>query len=531
MFSVTSWTASASTLLLLLSPLLARPASALAAAESDFAIQAKQTDLVTAAAENDYSCSRTKPCELGCCKLDDTGTGVCGAGPDFCGADVCYSQCSWKSECDPGWGIQWSNASSCPLEVCCSDFGFCGTTADFCNGRVVSKPECSGRSSDARTIGYYEGWNAQRPCGTMPPKDIPLGYYTHIFYSFALIDPKSFHVAPMDAETASHYDEVTALKAKQSGLEVWIAIGGWAMNDPGPFRTAFSDMAASEANQDAFFDSLVTFLLQHNFDGVDLDWEYPVAEDRGGVEADFKNFSNMLRRLRAHLNRSGKRFGVSLTLPASYWYLRGFDIVNLEPHIDFFNVMTYDIHGTWDSTVRSMGPYAFAHTNLTEIDLGLELLWRNNINPERVNMGLGFYGRSFTMKDPSCMAAGCEFTEGARGGECTGTPGVLSAAEIVKILKRDDARMTLDEAAAVQIVTWDSDQWVSWDDQTTLKMKQDFANRRCLGGTMVWAIDLDDGTLIGELGANLNRPKAQVYNSTYMMADTATYTSGEEAEL
>ncbi len=28
---------------------------------------------------------------------------------------------------------------------------------------------------------------------------------------------------------------------------------------------------------------------------------------------------------------------------------------------------------------------------------------------------------------------------------------------------------------------------------------------------MVWAIDLDDGTLIGALGSNLNRPKATVY--------------------
>ncbi|KAF9876847.1 hypothetical protein CkaCkLH20_05693 [Colletotrichum karsti] len=513
-------------LLLLLLPLLAR----LTTAESDFSIQAKQTDLVSVAADEDYSCSRTKPCDLGCCKLDSTGAGVCGAGPDFCGADVCHSQCSWKSECDPGWGAAWSNASSCPLEVCCSDFGFCGTTEDFCNGRVVSKPECAagGRSSDARTIGYYEGWNGQRPCGTMPPEDIPLGYYTHIFYSFALVDPDTFHVAPMDAETASHYDEVTGLKARQDDLEVWIAIGGWAMNDPGPYRFAFSDMASSEANQDAFFDSLVTFMMLHDFDGVDIDWEYPVAEDRGGIEADFDNFVNMMRRLRVHLNASGKRFGVSLTLPASYWYLRGFDVVGLEPHVDFFNVMTYDIHGTWDSTVRSLGPYAFAHTNLTEIDQGLELLWRNNINPERVNMGLGFYGRSFTMKDPSCMAAGCEFTDGARGGECTGTPGVLSAAEIVKILERDDAKMTLDEAAAVQIVTWDSDQWVSWDDRTTLKMKQDFANRRCLGGTMVWAIDLDDGTLIGELGGNLNRPKSTVTNGTYDTADLATYTTGEE---
>lgn len=112
----------------------------------------------------------------------------------------------------------------------------------------------------------------------------------------------------------------------------------------------------------------------------------------------------------------------------------------------------------------------------------MELLWRNNVNPERVVMGLGFYGRSFTMKDPACLAAGCEFSDGARGGECTGTPGVLSAHEIVKIMKDQDATVTFDEAAAVKIVTWDNDQWVSWDDAETLKLKMDYANLRCLGG-------------------------------------------------
>jgi GH18 family chitinase len=58
-------------------------------------------------------------------------------------------------------------------------------------------------------------------------------------------------------------------------------------------------------------------------------------------------------------------------------------------------IMCY-LDGVWDSTVKSIGPYAFAHTNLTEIQLGLELLWRNNINPARVVMGLGFYGRSIS---------------------------------------------------------------------------------------------------------------------------------------
>lgn len=85
------------------------------------------------------------------------------------------------------------------------------------------------------------------------------------------------------------------------------------------------------------------------------------------------------------------------------------------------------------------------------------------------------------MKDPSCLRAGCPFSDGAQGGECTGTPGVLSAAEIQKIIK-DGATVTFDEAAAVQIVTWNRNQWVSWDDQKTLKLKVDYANKRCLGG-------------------------------------------------
>lgn len=85
------------------------------------------------------------------------------------------------------------------------------------------------------------------------------------------------------------------------------------------------------------------------------------------------------------------------------------------------------------------------------------------------------------MKNPSCMSAGCEFSDGAKGGECTGTPGVLSVAEINSIVKKG-GKVTYDQAAAVKIVTWDTNQWVSWDDAETLKIKQDYANRRCLGG-------------------------------------------------
>ncbi|OJJ00682.1 hypothetical protein ASPVEDRAFT_129047 [Aspergillus versicolor CBS 583.65] len=462
-----------------------------------------------AKADGSYACSKSAPCEIGCCgPLDQkTGKGTCGFGPDFCGKG-CSSSCDRKSECDAGWGEQWSSTSACPLNVCCSKFGFCGTTPEFCGGNKVVSPECDGTSAHKRTIGYYEGWNVEgRLCDKMTPENIPLGIYTHINFAFALINPDTFRIAPMDDKTASRYRSVVALKRRQPALKVWIAIGGWAMNDPGPTQTTFSDLAASEENQHAFFESLVSFVLNNGFDGVDLDWEYPVADDRGGKPKDFENFVTFIKRLRERLNHAPRHIGLSITLPASYWYLRGFDIVHLEPHVDFLNIMTYDIHGVWDGPIEALGQYALAHTNLTEINLALELLWRNHINPERINLGLGFYGRSFTLASPDCVQAGCEWSEGGRPGKCTNTSGILSATEVSRILKEGKGMSFEDKEAAVQIVVFDKDQWVAYDDEKTLKTKLEFANKRCLGGTMVWAVDLDDGGLIGALGQAMGKEK------------------------
>lgn len=103
---------------------------------------------------------------------DEEGKGICGMGPKFCG-DGCTSDCGRKSDCDAGWGMQWSKAGPCPLNVCCSEFGFCGTTQDFCRGKTVTSPSCSASAGSAnkRIIGYYEGWNYQRSCDSklLPP--------------------------------------------------------------------------------------------------------------------------------------------------------------------------------------------------------------------------------------------------------------------------------------------------------------------------------------------------------------------------
>ncbi|KAL9608377.1 MAG: hypothetical protein Q9167_006791 [Letrouitia subvulpina] len=303
------------------------------------------------------------------------------------------------------------------------------------------------------------------------------------------------------------YTRITALKDINPGLQTWISIGGWSMNDPDqPTHSTFSDLAGSTSAQSQFFSSLLSLMSTYGFDGVDIDWEYPVAPERSGKPEDYQNYVSFLSNLRAALGSSGHQYGLSITIPSSYWYLRNFDIVSIAQQIDWFNLMTYDLHGTWDSTDKYIGAVVNAHTNLTEIDQTLDLLWRNNIDPDKVVLGLGFYGRSFTLSDPSCTHAGCPFKSGGNPGECSASSGTLTFAEIKRIVAAGGTE-TLVQDAAVKQVVFGGDQWVSYDDADTFKMKIDYANGKCLGGLMVWAASTDDavGTAAAALSANTGR--------------------------
>ena len=247
----------------------------------------------------------------------------------------------------------------------------------------------------------------------MLPNQIPLGLWTHINVAFASVDPNSFRLVAQDGVPFSITEQIGHLKAADSNLNVYLSIGGWSFNDPGPTFNTFSQLVASTSAQEAFFASLISFLASNGLDGVDIDWEYPVAPERGGNPADYANFVTFVQNLRAAMNRSGYLFGLTATAPSSYWYMQHFDIVGLSRSLDWINVMTYDLHGTWDGTDPWIGAVALAHTNLTEIKQTLDLFWRNNINPDKIVLGLGFYGRSFTLADPSCKSAGCPFSGGA----------------------------------------------------------------------------------------------------------------------
>lgn len=288
------------------------------------------------------TCNKDTPCTNGACC---SNKGICGYSPDSCGAGNCTSNCDAKAECG-----QYAGAvnETCPLNVCCSEHGFCGVEKTFCdpakkcqnNCSHAKRPECvKDDTAFKRTIGYYESWANGKTCQKVSPEELNVDGFTDINFGFLMFDPKTFSIAPSDDPSMELVTRFTNLKQNNPGLKTWVSVGGWAFNDPGPTQMAFSDMAMTPKSRGTFINETLAFMESYGFDGLDLDWKYPVALDRGGRPADKANYVQLVKEIR---HAFGDTYELSMTLPMSYFYMKHFDIEKIQDSVDFFNVMSYD---------------------------------------------------------------------------------------------------------------------------------------------------------------------------------------------
>ncbi|KAL6228777.1 hypothetical protein BDW75DRAFT_131550 [Aspergillus navahoensis] len=442
------------------------------------------------------TCSDSIPCYQGCCSAENQ----CGFTDGHCG-DGCKHNCNATAECGE---FAAPGTPDCPINVCCSEFGYCGVTSDFCGDGCQpnslgagcgdpDRPQCTANTnalSYKRRIAYYELFNLAKDCNVVEPENLVLAPFTHINLAFVNFGD-DYRIIDTDGDAV---DRMSVRKFDNAGLKINIAVGGWAFSDP-PTQYLWSEMTSTYPNRQIFITSVVDYLRTYHLDGIDLDWEYPAATDRGGNPDDIPNFINLLHELRETFDREDPGWEISVTLPTSYWYLRGFDLERMEKYVDYFNLMSYDLHGMWDREIQWTGPYLRGHTDIEQIDKGLDLLWRNGIKPEDVVFGLAFYGRSFTMVDSTCHEPNgvCEFSRGGKPGSCSDTEGILTFAEVAARNKTLDVQTFYDPETTVKYNTYGGDQWISYDDEQSFFDKKRFLTERCLSGLMIWAIDQDDG--------------------------------------
>lgn len=325
-----------------------------------------------------------------------------------------------RAEC----GLTNVNNATCPLNACCSRWGFCGSGPDFCNFKLgppglgcqsncdgAPPPVCT--NTMAFNVGYYAAWSTERPAGCprsgnfkfiVGPATFANSPFTHLHFAFGGIDSNGLLSVP-----SPQFAEFASIKNINPSMKLIISIGGWAFNDVPVTNNQpdtsgyFSRMVSSSSTRAAFINSVASFLYLNKLDGIDFDWEYPTASDRHGSAADAQNYVLLLQELRQLV---GSRYSISVAAPASYWYLKGFDIAQMANYLDYIVYMTYDMHGNWDYANQYTGPFLNVHNNFTEIVQAISMIEKAGVPSNKILMGFGYYGRSFKLQSSSCTSAG-----------------------------------------------------------------------------------------------------------------------------
>jgi len=375
-------------------------------------------------------------------------------------------------------------------------------------GAVVTSapgnPATGGGGGCGRRVCYHTNWSQYRPgAGKFVPEDLDPSLCTHMIYSFAKLTNNHLTAFEWNDEGAGGgYERFTNLKQQNPDLKTMIAVGGWNMGTAG-----FTSMAASAATRKDFIDDAIKFLRSHNFDGLDLDWEYPA--NRGSPAGDKHRFTLLVQELRAAFEQEAASTGKErLLLSAAVAagadkIATAYEVGDLATAVDFINVMTYDFHGGWEATAGHNSPlYAapgdsgvIANYN---IDSAIKYYLSHGAPAQKLNLGLSTYGRNFLLANPSQTATNSPISGNGPAGTFTREAGFNAYYEICDKIKAG-ATVHRDPNQKVPYAV-KGNEWIGYDDEQSLRDKVDYAMGKGLGGVMFWAVDLDDfkGTHCGK---------------------------------
>lgn len=344
-----------------------------------------------------------------------------------------------------------------------------------------------------KVICYHTNWSQYRPTqGTFFPENIDPNLCTHIIYSFAKVVGNTLAAYEWNDESTDWskgmYERTIALKNQNPSLKILLAVGGWNHGS-----AAFSTMVTSDTSRAQFVDNTLKFIKLHKFDGLDLDWEYPSAFD-GSRPTDKENFSKLVKELKAAFQADGLLLTAAVAAGKGN-IDNGYEVAKICQDLDFINVMTYDLHGTWESfTGHHAAMYVRQDESGDQRNLNVEWVinyWINLGCPRsKLMLGLGTYGRAFRLANANNFGLGAPTSSLPTAGTWTREAGFLSYYEVCQRLSQGWTRQWSNEQAVPY--AFQGQEWVGYDDFDSLEIKVEFAKSMGLGGIMFWALDLDD---------------------------------------
>jgi chitinase len=187
---------------------------------------------------------------------------------------------------------------------------------------------------------------------------------------------------------------------------------------------------------------------------------------------------------------------LTAAVPAATFRINeGYDVPRLAKSLDFINVMTYDLHGTWDNYADHHAPlrkrpFDSGATQNLHSDGALSYWISKGAPARKIIFGIPFYGRNFRLANPNNSKPKAPIAGAGTVGPFTKEAGFVAYFEICRWLQEGGWQELEDEAGSPYLVK--GDQWIGYDTVESVLTKMDYIRSTGLGGAMIWAVGLDD---------------------------------------
>jgi len=422
-------------------------------------------------------------------------------------------------------------------------------TMACCVGAALSLAIGSKQTTETKKmVCYYGSWAVYRwGAGKFDVEDIDPHLCTHAIFTFAGIDPASSTLRVLDPYNELYdnygkgaYLRFTGLKKINPQLKTILAVGGW---NEGSIN--YSNMAANPTKRATFVQSVVDMVVKYNFDGFDLDWEYP--GDRGGVPADKENYISLVRELKNTLSSRGLMLSCAAPSGASVLEA-GFDVAAMSSLFDQIHIMAYDFHGTWETFTGHNAPL-FGNPNIesgNQLMLNVDYIVRKYIelgaDPAKLILGMPLYGHGFTLNDANKHDLYDLANQPIPAGPFTQQPGTWGYNEICDRFISDPGWNIVRDPFYQAPYAYKGNLWIGYDDEESMKAKAQYATYMGLGGAMVWSIETDDfrgtcggrpfsliKTIVDAMNGPIVVPTTPAFVSTPSTAPTTIHTDSTTA--